>query len=71
MNSNATIPTPERVSDAWSIKTRSGSPPPMLEAGDAGSAKMPKDNAAVKTQDDLLCGVGSQFLIIGMLWSSH
>ncbi|KAL6806007.1 hypothetical protein J3E68DRAFT_390068 [Trichoderma sp. SZMC 28012] len=66
-NSTVIIPKPSltrKVSATWSTKARSGSPPPMLEAGDTGSAGMPKDNAAVKTQNDLLHGVGSQFPII-------
>ncbi|KAL6799127.1 hypothetical protein GGI42DRAFT_328833 [Trichoderma sp. SZMC 28013] len=60
-NSSDILPSPRKASDTWSTKARSGSPPPMLETGDAGSANVPKDNTAVKTQNDLLYGVGSQF----------
>ncbi|KAK0760023.1 hypothetical protein N5P37_007101 [Trichoderma harzianum] len=53
-----------KISSTWSAKGRSGSPPPMLEAGDSGSAKMPEENIVVTTQNDLLHGVGSQFATI-------
>ncbi|KAL7914657.1 hypothetical protein GGI35DRAFT_474390 [Trichoderma velutinum] len=60
-NSSATISRPGKVLNAWSTKARSGSPQPMIKTGEIRSTKMPKYNNNTKTQNDLLCGIGSQF----------
>ncbi|KAL6700451.1 hypothetical protein J3F84DRAFT_358200 [Trichoderma pleuroticola] len=66
-NSSAIIPKPSltrKASGAWSTKARSGSPQPKPDTGDTCSTRSletPNDNVAVKTQNDLLNGVGSQF----------
>ncbi|KAL5086934.1 hypothetical protein Trisim1_008501 [Trichoderma cf. simile WF8] len=63
-NPKVAIPRPREASDTSSTKARRGSPQPMPDAGDNRSTrshKILKDKPAVKTQNDLLYGVGSQF----------